>query len=98
MIPVFIGDEVTAAAYRLAGLDVRIAAPATTLARFRDALAGRPPAILVTAACAEALPADVLDAALLRCDPPVVVVTDAAARAPLPDYGTRVRAVLGIAE
>ena len=96
MLPVFIGDEVTGAAYRLAGFDVRIAAPAASFEAWRRALDEAPPLILITAECAAALPAETLDAALMRCDPPVAIVPDAAARAPLPDVTARVRASLGI--
>ena len=96
MRPVFIGDEVTGAAYRLAGFDVRIAAPAVSLEAWRGALDEAPPVILITAECAAALPAEALDAALMRCDPPVVIVPDAAVSVPLPDFTTRVRASLGI--
>lgn len=96
MVPVFIGDEVTGAAYRLAGFDVRVTAPAASLEAWRRALDEAPPAILITAECAAAVPADLLDAALLRCEPPVAIVPDAAARVPLPDVSASVRASLGI--
>ena len=96
MRPVFIGDEVTGAAYRLAGFDVRIAAPAASLEAWRRALDEAPPLILITGACAATLPGELLDLALMRCDPPVAIVPDAAASVPLPDYTARVRASLGI--
>lgn len=95
--PVFIGDEATAAAYRLAGLDARVAEPAQAAAAWAGALREAPPLLLITAECAAALPAGALDAALARCDPPVAVVADAAGRVPLPDLLDRVRASLGIA-
>ena len=97
MSPVFIGDEVTAAAYRLAGFDVRVPAPGEAPAAFRRALDEAPPLILLGAECAAALPGADLDAALLRCEPPVAIVPDAAARTAFPDYSARVRASLGIA-
>ena len=97
MQPVFIGDEVTGAAYRLAGFDVRVASPAQSPAALEQALGHAAPAILITAECAAALPDGALDAALARCDPPVAVVPDAADRVPLPDYAARVGATLGIA-
>jgi len=97
MQPVFIGDEVTAAAYRLAGFDARIAPCDEADAALRRALHDAPPLILLTAACAAAVPAEALDAALSRCDPPVAVVPDAALLTPLPDEAGRVRATLGIA-
>lgn len=96
MKPVFIGDEVTAAAYALAGLDARVATPEQAGALWARALREAPPLILVTAECAAALPADALEAALARLDPPVAIVPDAAGRVPLPDLMARVRASLGI--
>ncbi len=97
MLPVFIGDEVTAAAYRLAGLDVEIAAPAEAAARLDAALRRKPPLILMTATCADAIPAGQLDAALAAFAPPVAIVPDAMAARPGPDLVGRVEATLGIA-
>lgn len=97
MRPVFVGDEVTATAYRLAGLDARVVTPSDTPALWPALLREAPPLIVVTAECAAALPQAVLDAALARLDPPVVVVADAGDRVPLPDLLPRVRASLGIA-
>lgn len=94
--PVFIGDEVTAAGYRLAGLDVRVATPAEAPALWGRVLGEAPPLLLITAECAAALPPEALDAALARLDPPVAVVPDAANRVPLPDFTARVRGSLGI--
>jgi len=96
MRPVFIGDEVTAAAYRLAGLDVRVAAPAEVAALWTSALREAPPLILITAECAAALSATEFEAALARFDPPVAIVSDVGGRAPLPDFMAQVRASLGI--
>jgi len=96
MRPVFIGDEVTAAAYRLAGFDVRAGAPAEAPTLLARALREPPPLILITAEYAAAVPAADLEAALARLDPPVAIVPDAGARAPLPDFMAHVRASLGI--
>ena len=96
MNPVFIGDETSAAAWRLAGLDVRIATPAQAAAPWRQALREPRPLVLITAECAAALPPDELDAALVRLDPPVAIVADVADRVAAPDLLPRVRASLGI--
>ena len=96
MRPVFIGDEVTATAYRLAGLDARVATPAQAASQWARALREAPPLVLITAECAAALPAEALDAALARLDPPVAIVPDAANRVAPPDLVARVRASLGI--
>lgn len=97
MLPLFIGDEVTAAAYRLAGLEIEITAPSDAKARLASALRRKPPLILITAACAGAVPAEALDAALAAFAPPVVIVPDAMAARPGPDLAARVDATLGIA-
>jgi len=96
MRPVFIGDEVTAAAYRLAGFDAWICGAAEAPASWARALRQAPPLLLITAECAAALPAEALEAALARLDPIVGIVPDAPNRAPLPDLMSRVRASLGI--
>jgi hypothetical protein len=94
--PVFIGDEASAAAWRLAGFDARIVAPREFAALWPQLLREQPPLILVAAACAAALPGEALDAALARLDPPVAVVPDVANTAAPPDLLPRVRASLGI--
>lgn len=96
MRPVFIGDEVTAAGYRLAGLEDRVGGAAEAPALWARALQDAPPLILITAECAAALDAAELDAALARLDPPVAIVPDAGGRVPLPEVMARVRASLGI--
>ena len=95
MRPLFIGDEYTAAAYRLAGLDVSVTAPAQAGAALAAARRGGAPFIMITAACAAGVPGAELDAALAAFAPPVCVVPDASV--PLPDLTQRVRATLGIA-
>lgn len=95
--PLFIGDEVTAAAYRIAGLAVDVATPAQARARFEAARHRQVPLILITAECAQSIPAAELDAALAAFAPVVLVVPDAAGRVPPPDLAARVRGALGIA-
>ncbi len=97
MKPLFIGDEASAAGWRLAGFDVRVALPSAAAAQLAAALRARPPLILVGAGCAAAVPSADLDAALAAFSPPVVVVPDAARPTVLPDLAPRVAATLGIA-
>jgi len=97
MKPLFIGDEATAAGWRLAGFDVQVAAPADAADRLAAARRLAPPLILLGADCAAAIPGPVLDAALAAFAPPVAVVPDAPGHAPLPDLSPRVLAALGIA-
>ena len=96
MLPLFIGDETTAAAYRLAGLEIEVATPAEATARLAEARRRNPPLVLITAECAAAISPDTLDAALSAFAPPLAIVPDAAQRVALPDLSPRVRATLGI--
>lgn len=96
MRPVFIGDEVSAAAYRLAGLDARVVTPEQMPAAIESARGEKPPLVLLGAASLGRVEPGVLEAALRAFDPPVVVVPDAALTAPGPDLAARARGVLGI--
>ena len=97
MAPLFIGDELTAAAYRLAGLEVRVVTPAQAGAALADARRGDSPLVLITAQCAQAIPQAELDEALAAFAPPVALVADAAGKVSPPDFVQRVRAALSIA-
>ena len=97
MRAVFLGDEVSAAAYRLAGVDARAAAPgeeAASLAAARSAAA----LVLVAASVAARLPAPVLRAAGAAVSPLVVVIPDLGSDGSLPDIATRLRRQLGLVE
>ncbi|HOX90141.1 MAG TPA: hypothetical protein P5024_12635 [Burkholderiaceae bacterium] len=94
-LPVYIGDEVSAAAYRLAGLAVRVPAPgeeAEALALARRSA----PLVLMSAATAAAVPAEALRAALAALAPVTVIVPDVHERVPLPDSTARLRRELGV--
>lgn len=92
----YIGDEVTAAAYRLAGLDVRVVGPEAAAAEFALALREAPPLVLLGAAASAAIPPAQLDAAMQAFAPPVLIVADAALTQDAADLGDRVRGALGI--
>lgn len=92
----FLGDELTAAGYRLAGADVRIirpddAGPALTAARTEGY-----PLILMTAECAEGVAESRLYDALAAVSPQLLLVPDAAGRVPVPDFAVYVRQRLGV--
>jgi vacuolar-type H+-ATPase subunit F/Vma7 len=95
--PVYIGDEVEAAGYRLAGLDVRIPVRDDLLSMIRSACEDAP-LVLIGAATARDIPPLELDRLLSLVTPPVVVVPDARRRAGLPDLATRLRGQLGVLE
>jgi hypothetical protein len=85
-LPAYLGDEVSAVGYRLAGLNVFVPAPgqeAEALASARRTA----PLVLVSAATAAALPA---------LAPVTVLVPDVHERVPLPDSTARLRRELGV--
>jgi vacuolar-type H+-ATPase subunit F/Vma7 len=93
--PVFIGDEVSAAAYRLAGMDARVTERGKVAGVFGSAMdeAGL---VIITADLASALPGDTLADAVRRADPLIVVVPDGGNRHAPEDLDARVERVLGI--
>ncbi|MEJ2515937.1 MAG: V-type ATP synthase subunit F [Gammaproteobacteria bacterium] len=93
--PVFIGDRLTAAGFRLAGLRTLVTAPEDALKVFRDALS-RHGAILITASLAARLPAGVLEKAVSAASPPVAVVPDFSGGREPADLAHRVRRALGV--
>ena len=94
-VPVFIGDEITASAWRLIGVRA-IAVDEADAAKALDAVPGDTELLLITAACAAEIDGDRLDAALQRADPLILVVPDAANRLAPPDLDREVDRVLGI--
>lgn len=95
--PVFIGDEVTAAGFRLAG--VRIRTPeADELARIIDWANNNTSLIFITAEYAAALGQDQQHKLLSQQDPPVVVIPDIRSNTPVQDLATQLRAQLGVLE
>jgi vacuolar-type H+-ATPase subunit F/Vma7 len=96
-VPAYIGDEVEAAGYRLAGLAVYVARREDLRALIRSACE-QAPLVLIGAASARELPAAELDRLLASVTPPVVVVPDVRQRAGLPDLATRLRGQLGVLE
>ena len=93
--PCFIGDEVSATAWRLAGLRVHVPRDEELTAAVQRSC-DQASLVLVSAALAQRLPATELDALLARVAPPVIVVPDVHGRIPLPDLATRLRRQLGV--
>jgi vacuolar-type H+-ATPase subunit F/Vma7 len=94
-IPAFVGDEVTASAWRLIGARTLVADGDGAVKAF-DAALGDAELVLITAAFAAALDSQKLDAAVRRARPLVLVVPDAANRVAPPDLDKAVDRVLGI--
>ncbi len=93
--PAFIGDEVTASAWRLIGVRATAAEAGGAAAAFESVI-GNDGLLLVTAACAVELDSERLDAALRQAQPLILIVPDAANRLLPPDLDREVDRVLGI--
>jgi len=94
---VFIGDELTAAGFRLTGIATVVPEPdaageALRAARKQAAL------VIMTADLARRVPADELEAAQIAEAPMVAVVPDVLFRTAVPDLARRLRRALGIEE
>jgi len=94
--PVFIGDEWTAAGWRLAGLEIMTPTSDGVVECLNRVLAARPPLLLLSAEVA----AWIDEARLLRlrerADPPIVVVGDAAGRGAVDRLTRGVRRRMGV--
>ena len=93
--PIYLGDEVSAAGYRLAGALVQTPAAreaADALARAR----AQAPLVLVSATVAAAVPERALRAALAAPAPLVLIVPDLLGQVPMPDLAARLRTQLGL--
>jgi vacuolar-type H+-ATPase subunit F/Vma7 len=92
----YIGDEATAAGYRLAGAEVRVPSAAEAPEVFRRLLAEDTDLVLLSAEFAAVLPPAELEAAVLGDRPLVAIVPDAHGRHAPPDVAREVRLALGI--
>jgi vacuolar-type H+-ATPase subunit F/Vma7 len=92
---VFIGDELSATGWRLAGVEVATPEPTETARVFAEARR-RADLVILAADYAAMIPAAELDAALVAERPIVSVVADILGRTPPPDLAGRLRSTLGI--
>jgi vacuolar-type H+-ATPase subunit F/Vma7 len=92
---VVIADELTAAGFRLAGVDARTADRDSAAAHFAAALA-RAELVIITAEMARHLPRASLESALAGDGPLVTIVPDVLQRSLPPDLAREVRHALGI--
>ncbi len=93
--PVFMGDAVSAAGWRLAGARVVVPEPGSETARFREALKGAE-LLLLTAEVARELPEALLEKSLAAVSPLVLVVPDVRDRVSPVDLSQRLQAQLGL--
>jgi vacuolar-type H+-ATPase subunit F/Vma7 len=96
-VPIYIGDEVSASGFRLAGLRTRSPEPDECEEVLQWAC-NEAPLILISAALADCIPQHRLDECLSRQSPPIVVVPDVLGRASMPDLANRLRRQLGVLE
>jgi len=94
-VPIYVGDEVSAAGYRLAGVRVLMPRPGEAATALAEACA-QAPLVLLSSAVAAGIGERPLRAALSALAPLVVVVPDLQGDVPVPDLAARLRAQLGL--
>jgi hypothetical protein len=93
--PVYLGDEISAAGWGLAGLRTGVPAPGDETSALADARTDAP-LVLVSAALAARMDAAALRDALCALQPLVLVVPDPQGQVAGPDLALRLRAQLGL--
>jgi vacuolar-type H+-ATPase subunit F/Vma7 len=93
--PVYIGDEISAAGWRLAGARLAVPAPGEETAALVSACAVAP-LVLVSAAVAARIDAAALAGAASAMAPLMLVVPDPQGEVTLPDLAARLRGQLGL--
>jgi vacuolar-type H+-ATPase subunit F/Vma7 len=93
--PIYLGDEVTGAGFRLAGIESIVPAPGAEAPAFAEACA-RAPLVLLCASVAARLDEATVRARVIASSPPVAVLPDLAGTAPLADIATWLRRQLGL--
>ena len=93
---VYIGGEATAAGFRLAGVDARVAAAGDAAAMLRQAFAEKPDCVLLDGTLVDYVPVVELEHALGALAPLFAVIPDVRGRGTPADIGRTVRNVLGI--
>jgi len=93
--PCYLGDEISAAGYRLAGARVAVPGPGEESAALAAARAAAP-LVLVSAAVAARIPGREMRAALTALSPLTLIVPDLAGNVAVPDVAARLRHQLGL--
>lgn len=93
----FIGDEVSAAGYRLCGIDARVAVGGNALSLVTQACE-HASLVLVASSVARNIPEKELDKLLENIQPPVLVVPDVRGTRDVPDIARRIHNQLGMLE
>ena len=92
---IFVGDEVSAAGFRLCGVDVRVPSPGDEAACLQRAL-DEARVVLVGLRCARAIAPEALEAALTLLSPLVLVVPDWDGTQHAGEPANKVRQILGL--
>jgi len=92
----YVGDEVTAAGYRLAGVETLVPDTADGTSVLQSAATGAAELILLSSRLASGLPPEELVQALTRVTPLLAIVPDVFGRGTPPDLAHEVRNALGI--
>jgi len=92
---VFVGGEIDAAGFRLAGVATRVPGPGEEAATF-DCVRAEAAVLLISAACARSIPRAALDAALAAPAPLMLIVPEPAAEDVSFDPAGKVRRLLGV--
>jgi vacuolar-type H+-ATPase subunit F/Vma7 len=95
--PIYIGDEVSAAGYRLAGMRVYVPRENDCLNTLSQACE-EGELIFISASIVQHIPEQELDRYLAQLTPAVVVVPDVHLGSPMLDLSTRLRRQLGVLE
>ena len=93
----FIGDEVSAAAYRLCGIDVYIANRSNALSLIKRSCE-RASLVLVGSSLSQYIHRAELDQLLANIRPPVLIVADVRGLQDVPDIASRINKQLGLLE
>ena len=96
-VVVFIGDEVTAAGYRLCGVDVYVADVSNVGHHVKQACEYGS-LVLIGSNVVTGLASQQLDDLLASTEPPVLVVPDVRELEDVPDIASRIRKQLGMLE
>jgi len=92
-----IGDELTAAGFRLAGFDVYVPAPEEATTCF-EKLLEKMELLIITAEIAQTIPDELLHQAAIHSQPLILVIPDVRGRTQPTDLAADLRQQLGMAE
>ena len=96
-VTVFIGDELSAAGYRLCGVDTQIA-DSGNVASLIEQACEYASLLLLSSGVSQALDQAQLDALMEKLSPAVIIVPAVASQSQLPDIAGRIHKQLGMLE